>query len=123
VADKSLERALLQVGFDDNSARLILDNKLIAEAVVTAAKNICDKFRAVTMEPQSNSGNRPYGGSLTKDSIHAAVLTIRKKGKKVTQNAVAEELKSGSSYISILFKSYPELKEAYLTARNASGAK
>ena len=128
MVDKSLENALQQMGLDNESVRLILDNKLIAEAVVMAVKNVCDKFRrTMTRAMLSHEGNEPrnYKGSLDAAHIGAAVMAVVKKrpDKRVTMLAVATKMKTSPSYFNLLLKKYPELKKAYDAARNSSGVK
>ena len=42
MADKQLDEVLRDVGLDDESIRLIADNKLLAETVASTARKICD---------------------------------------------------------------------------------
>lgn len=119
MADKQLDEVLRDVGLDDESIRLIADNKVVAEAIASAARKICDKFRAVI----ANLGPPPvrkYKGRYDMPCILKAIAAIQQRNVNVTQKAISKEIRCHQTQVSRLLGMYPEVRVAYLAARNNS---
>lgn len=119
MADKHIDEVLRDAGLDDESIHLIADNKLIAEAVASSAKKICNKFRAVIADLPSHRITK-YKSKWDPPRILKAIAAIQQRGENVTQTAVSKELRCHQTSLSRLLTRHPEIKEAYLTARNGS---
>jgi len=115
VVEKQLHEVLREAGLDDQSIRLIIENKLIAETVASFSKKLCEKFSSLTKTAaEPPIGN--YRGKLDFNRLPDTVATIRARGEKVTQRAVCKEL--GWNYVTLsrLMARYPELKKAFKIA-------
>ena len=121
MANKQFDEVLQDAGLDDESIRFIADNKLIAEAVASSARKICDKFRAMI----ANLGpppDRKYKGRYDMPCMLKAIAAIQQRNGKVTQKAISKQIGCHQTQVGRLLSMYPEVKVAYLATRNGSAS-
>lgn len=117
MTDKPLEVALREAGLDDNSLRLIAENKLIADLVAKNAKQICENFRDTFMTSYfSEPSLAAYKGKREVSRIPEIAATLRARGKKPTQALIAKALGCTPGNFSKMLAKFPEIKRIFRAA-------
>lgn len=118
---EQLFAALQQAGLDQETTQLILENKLVASALVSIAQSVCSGFKRTLLDniaaPPGTSSVRPYAGrKIDIRAMPSAIAAIRARSKKVTQQAVAKELGCKPNTLIAMMRRHPEIRTIYRAA-------
>lgn len=120
MVEKTLDEALREAGLDDQSIQLVIENKLIAQAVAASTKKFRDAFVTTVTNTANSKPVSQYHGKYDFGRIPEVVATLRARRQKVTQRAVAKELGCHVVSLNTSMKRHPKIRAAYFAALNGS---